>query len=129
MDPVTGFVASFGVTLVTLVLAALMGMRARRKAHITLVVVTALLLVVTIYYAKELGGIYDLDSAGWITPVHLWMAKIATFALLLPIVTGIMTMKNAERFPWHKRMAWTVITLVILSAFTGTWMILAATPL
>jgi len=129
MDPVTGFTGSFLVTLVALGAAAYSGRRARRKAHIPLVLLTALLLAVTIYYAKQLGGIYDLESAGLITPVHLAIAKIATAALLLPILSGLATLKNYECFKWHKRLAWSVIAMIVLAALTGTWMILAATPL
>jgi len=129
MHPAQGFTVFFVLTLVALGTAAYTGRRALRKAHITLVSATALLLAVTIYYAKELGGIYDLEAAGWITPVHLTIAKIATIGLLLPIVTGLMTIRNPERFPWHKRMAWLVILITVVAAVTGTWMILAAEPL
>jgi hypothetical protein len=45
----------------------------------------------TIWYAEGMGEHYDLAHAGWITPVHLWIAKTTTLAYLLPITTGILT--------------------------------------
>jgi len=129
MDPAQGFTLFFLFTLVALGAAAYTGRLALRKAHITLVATTALLLAVTIYYAKMLGEVYDLEAAGWITPVHLTIAKVATVGLVLPIVTGLMTIRNPERFPWHQRLAWLVILIILVAAVTGTWMILAAEPL
>ena len=39
-------------------------------------------LAITIYWAEQLGEEYDLETAGVITPIHLWMAKFTVAAWL-----------------------------------------------
>ena len=88
-----------------------------------------MLLLVTIYFAERLGRQYDLESAGAIYPVHLFFAKTTTPAYLLPILTGIRTLKRPETLVWHKRLAFLVLLLTVITAGTGTAMVFMADKL
>ncbi|MAB79014.1 MAG: hypothetical protein CMJ89_06625 [Planctomycetes bacterium] len=128
MNPATGFTAFFLLTLMLLAAVAATGLRARRRWHLTFVALSFGSLGVAIYYAKQLGQVYDLESAGRITAVHLTLAKVATFSFLLPVLSGIATVRNRANIVWHRRLAWSVLSMTVLSALTGVWMILAAKP-
>lgn len=129
MTPTVGFLTTLGLTLVFLGCAVVTGYKAKRKWHLTSVASAVLMLVATIYYALELGELYDLESAGIITPIHLTMAKVNTAAYLLPVVTGIRTLKDPKARKLHGRVAWSVLILTVFTAATGGLMLLWATPL
>lgn len=129
MTPLVGFLVFLAVTLALLGGVVATGLRAQRRKHIPLVVLTVAALLTTIYYAEQLGKTLDLEAAGWIYPVHLKLAVTATVAYLLPVVTGVMTIRNAKHRKLHGRVAFAVITLTVLTAITGTWMVIAAPPL
>ena len=129
MTPPVGFVTFLLVTVALLGAVVVTGRAARRRAHLTLVAITVVSLGTTIWFAEKLGELYDLEAAGWITPVHLTLAKLTTLLYLAPVITGVMTLRNAVHRPKHRAMAWTVITMTLLTAATGTWMILASEPL
>ena len=105
------------------------GYKAKRKWHLTSVAGAVACLLATIYYALELGELYDLESAGVITPIHLTMAKVNTAAYLLPVITGIRTLKNPKARKLHGRVAWSVLILTVFTSATGGLMLLWATPL
>ena len=52
------------LTLVALGVTVVSGFKARRKIHIPAVATSVVLLLVTIYYAEQLGTQYDLEAAG-----------------------------------------------------------------
>ena len=83
----------------------------------------------TIYYAEKMGEFYDLEAAGWVYPFHLLIAKVTIASYLVVIGSGLATIKQSSRRRTHGRIAYSVIVLTVLTAITGTWMILAATPL
>ena len=124
MSPVTGFILSLALTLVLLGLAVATGFAGRRRIHVSVVASALASLVVTIYYATELGELYDLDSAGVITPIHLALAKLAAVSFLLPVYTGLRTWKNARFKPLHRKLAFLALGLTVLAAVTGTAMVL-----
>ena len=109
MSPEVGFVSMLLVTLAFLGAVVATGLRAQRKRHLVLVAGAVASLGVTIYYAEKLGGLYDLEAAGAITPVHLAMAKLTTLSYLLPIVTGIRTIRNPRTRPLHRKVAFVVL--------------------
>ena len=78
---------------------------------------------------KRLGdaGLTDLFEADR----KLWtsMAKVTTALYLLPIVTGITTIYRPATRRWHRRVAFLVLAMTVLTAITGTTMILMATPI
>jgi hypothetical protein len=117
------------LTVLLLIAVLVTGLTGRVRAHLTLVGLTVTSLAITIYYAEQLGELYDLASAGWITPVHLAIAKAATGSYLLPLVTGLMTLRKRTHKRLHFRMAMVAFTLTVLAAGTGVWMLAAATPL
>ena len=129
MEIVTGFLLFLALTLVALGVTVVSGFKARRKIHIPAVAVSVVLLLVTIYYAEQLGTQYDLKAAGVIYPIHLFFAKTSTPAYLLPIITGIRTLKKPTMIVWHKRLAFLVLILTVLSAGTGTAMVLMSDKL
>lgn len=125
ISPIIGFVTFLLVTVALLGAVVATGRAAKRKIHLTLVVITVASLGITIFYAEQLGKLYDLEAAGAITPIHLMIAKITVFAYLFPIVTGILTFRgNRSARRWHARFAYTVLLLTVLTAATGSAMIL-----
>lgn len=128
MTPQVGFVVFLVATVALLGAVVFTGVKARIRAHIPLVVLTAAALGVTIYFAEKLGELYDLASAGAITPVHLTLAKIATASYVLPIVTGALTLRNRSRRRVHLACALLTLALTVATAITGAWMLFASTP-
>ncbi len=126
MSAELGFVACLLLTLALLAAVVATGLRARRRLHVPLVFATLAALGVTIYFAKGVGDHYDLGSAGAITPVHLALAKLTTLAYLLPIASGIATLRNPARRRLHRVLAFTVVGMTVLTAITGTWMLAAS---
>ena len=124
-----GFISFLAITLVFLGGVVLTGFRAKRRVHLTLVVFAVASLGITIYFAERLGDLYDLESAGLIYPVHLFFAKVTTVAYLLPVVSGIATIRNPVRKNLHRRIAFGVLALTVVTAVTGTIMILLSDPL
>ena len=129
MTAATGFVLFLVITLVLLGAVVVSGKKTMRRRHLTLVVFAYIGLGLAIYYAELLGEEFDLDSAGLIYPVHLAFAKTTVYAYLLPVITGVMTIKAKCKRTTHGRVAVGVILLTVITAVTGLWMILAATPL
>lgn len=129
MTAATGFVLFLVITLVLLGAVVVTGKKTMRRRHLTLVALAYIGLGLAIYYAELLGEEYDLDSAGLIYPVHLAFAKTTVYAYLLPVITGIMTIKAKCTRTTHGRVAVAVILLTVVTAVTGLWMVLAATPL
>ena len=129
MDATVGFIAFFALTLAGLAATVLTGLKARVRIHIACVVTTVALLGITIFFAEQLGERYDLESAGAITPVHLALAKIATASYLLPVVSGVATLRNRRWRRVHLTLAVITLTLTVGAAGTGTAMILMSDPL
>jgi len=123
LSAAAGFLAWFLVTLALLVLVVLTGLAARRRWHIAWVVASMCGLVMTIRHALLLGEICDLAAAGVITPIHHTLARITTVAYLLPIATGIRTIFVPATRRLHRRFAFLVLGMTILTAITGTVMI------
>jgi hypothetical protein len=121
-----GFALFLALTLVLLAAVVRTGLRARRRLHISCVAATLTSLGVTIFFAEKMGRHYDLASAGLITPVHLWLAKGTTLAYLAPLTTGLLTTRDPRWRPRHRMCAFLVLGLTVATAFTGTWMLLAA---
>jgi hypothetical protein len=119
LSPGTGFLVCFALTLVFLAAVFVTGFRARRVMHVGCVVATLGALYATIRYAYELGHIYDLPAAGWITPFHLFLAKLNTAAFLLPIATGLRTVFVPSTRRLHKKLAFAVLGLTLVTATTG----------
>lgn len=129
MTATQGFIGFLVLTVVLLALVVVSGLKAKRRRHLTLVFFTVVSLAVTIYWAEQLGEEYDLESAGLITPVHLWMAKLTVAAYLLPVVTGLATLRDQRRRKLHGKVAFAVLALTLATFVTGLWMILASQPL
>jgi hypothetical protein len=126
MTSEVGFVAALAVTLALLAVVVTTGLRARRRVHITSVVLTLAALGTTIFFAERMGEHYDLATAGLITPVHLTLAKLTTLAYLAPLATGVLTIRDPRWRRRHRVCAFVVLALTVATAATGTWMLLAA---
>jgi len=129
LSATAGFLGSLALTLVALGVVFWSGLRARLRVHFPAVASAVVLLGVTIYFAEQLGLEYDLKAAGAIMPVHLALAKLATAAYLMPLVTGVMTLRDRKRRRLHLTVALITLLLTVAAAVTGTWMVLAADPL
>ena len=121
-----GFALFLALTLSLLAAVVWTGLRARRRVHIPCVAATLAALGITIYFAERMGAHYDLPAAGWITPVHLLLAKLTTLAYLAPLTSGVLTIRDARWRPRHRRCAFVVLGMTVATAVTGTWMLLAA---
>lgn len=132
MDILTKFVLAFLLTLVSLLGVMWSGWtwRTKRKRglHLSLVALTVGLLGFTIVLALELGPAYDLEAAGWIYPVHMALARVATVSLLLPVITGIRVILGGEVGKAHRITALVAFGLVAAAAVTGFWMVYLAPP-
>lgn len=133
MDILTKFVLAFSLTLVALLGVLWTGWnwrkQRRRALHLGLVGVTVALLVLTIVLALELGHSYDLEAAGRIYPIHMALARTATAALLLPVITGIAVLRTGRVHRSHRIAALIAFTLITLAATTGFWMVYLAPPI
>jgi len=124
LTPEVGFPLFLGVTLALLGGVVWTGYHGRRPVHLTLVTSAILSLGGTIFFAEKLGDHYDLETAGWIYPVHLIIAKACTAAYVLPVVTGILVIRGSSGLRLHRIAAFSVLGLTVLTAITGTWMLL-----
>jgi hypothetical protein len=124
-----GFSAFLVLTVLLLAGVVATGLKARRRLHIPLVALTLVSLVLTIVFAERLGREYDLASAGVIKPIHLTLAKVTTLAYLLPLATGVRTIFRPTARAWHRRFAFLVLGMTVLTLVTGALMITLAEPL
>jgi len=129
LSPGAGFLTALVVTLAFLGCAVVTGRAAKRKKHLCCVSGAVISLLVSIYFAEKTGELYDLESAGWIYPFHLLIARVSTASYLVVIASGIATIRQASRRKTHGRIAYSVLGLTVLTAVTGVWMLSAATPL
>lgn len=123
MGPTVLFVLSLGITVLLLGVVVATGLKARLRVHIPTVAAVVISLGFTIYFAEQLGRFYDLEAAGPITPIHLALAKVTVGAYLLPIVTGILTLRNRAHKRLHLSAAMIVLTFTALTAVTGCLMV------
>ena len=126
MSPLAGFILFFVLTLALLGLVVATGLRAQRRRHISFVALSVGALGVTILFALQLGELYDLPAAGIITPIHLTLAKVTTACFLFPIATGIRTIFVPSTRTLHRKLAFLVLGMTVLSALTGTLMMILA---
>ncbi len=126
MDPTLGFLGAFFLTLVALGATVVTGRAGRVRLHLPCVAASLTLLVVTVWFAGKLGELYDLESAGRITPVHLVIAKLAAASYLLPIASGVMTLRDRRHKRLHFTLALIALALTVAAAVTGTTMVLLA---
>jgi hypothetical protein len=75
-------------------------------------------------FAEKMGALYHIRAAGVITPIHLALAKTTTAAYLLPIITGVRTLRDRTRRRTHRLVAFGVLTMTVLTAVTGMMMIM-----
>lgn len=129
MTPTLAFAAAFLVTLALLAVVAWSGVRAKRRVHVPAVGLTVASLCVTIFYAYRLGHALDLKSAGVITPIHLFLARLATLAIVVTIGIGLRALFVPRTLRLHKRAAWISLSLVVLAAITGLVMVGLAKPI
>ena len=128
-SPVFGFVVGVLVTVVLLAAVLFTGFTAQRKRHIPLVVLYFVALGTTIFFAERMGRELDLEAAGAITTIHLTLAKITTLAWVLPVITGVRTLRHPERKKQHRAIALVLVVMTVVTLVTGLMMVSAAEPL
>ena len=128
MGPHGAFFTCLGLTVVFLLSAAWTGHHHKLRAHIASVLLAVVGLGLAIYYALELGKIVDLDAAGWITPVHLGLARVTTLFFVVPIVLGLLTLRRMTWRKLHGRMGLIAIAATVLTTITGAVMLYLSDP-
>ena len=123
MNALAAFFTGLGLTVVFLLLAAWTGHHHKLRAHVLAVLSALVGLGASIYFALELGKEFDLEVAGWITPVHLSLARVTTAFYLVPIVLGIMTWRRMSWRRLHGRMGLLAIAATVLTTVTGAIML------
>src|ERR1044071_5598117 len=126
MPPMVSFCTAVAFTVVFLACVVTTGLRGKITWHIPLVLATFVSLTAAIYLALQLGKIYDLSTAGVITPIHKTLAYTATIAYLLPVFTGIRTLRSRVHRRAHFWAAMLVLALTLAATVTGTIMLLSA---
>jgi hypothetical protein len=126
VDPTLRFFASLLATVVLLLATVYTGYTKRLRLHFVCVAGSVSLLGASIWAALQLSAIYDIHSAGWITPLHLTLARITTLLYLLPLVTGLWTYRDRGQRKKHRAAAFLVLGLTVLTTITGAWMLLAS---
>ncbi len=125
MDPDFGFPLFLVVTVTFLVAGIVTGFKAKIPLHLTCVACALVSLCLAIWFAIQLGPLYDLETAQPITDIHLMIAKLATFSFALPLVTGIATLR--KRSPKHRKRhlvcAMIAVVLTVAATVTGAWML------
>jgi hypothetical protein len=124
-----GFFFCLAATLFFLGCAVATGLKAKRKRHLASVACAVAMLGASIYSALKLGREYDIRAAGMITPIHLTLARVTTACYLLPVATGIRTIFVPSTRKLHRRMAFLVLSMTVLTAITGTIMLLNSPPI
>ncbi|HTF87109.1 MAG TPA: hypothetical protein VK843_01785 [Planctomycetota bacterium] len=124
MPPLVAFCTAVGFTVAFLTVVVITGLRGRITVHIPCVIATFLSLATTIYFAIKLGTVYDLSTAGVITPIHRTIAILATVSYVLPVITGIRTLMSSVHRRAHFWSAMIVLTLTAAASITGTLMLL-----
>jgi hypothetical protein len=120
------FFAGLLVTVVLLAVVVASGIAAKRRVHLPAVLLYLAALGLTIWLAVRMGRSLDLAAAGWITPVHLTMARVNVYLYVLPLTTGLMALRDRRWYRRHKLFAWIVVGVTLLTVATGSWMALAA---
>lgn len=126
MNPEPTFLGFLGLTVALLIAVAITGKRGRLRAHLVLVFAALCSLALAIYFALQVGQRYDLEAAGAITPIHMTMARVATASYLLPLVTGLLTLRDRRHRRLHGRFAAVVVVLTVAATVTGALMLLMA---
>ena len=126
MNPAVAFPSFLGLTVLLLGVVLFSGLKGRLRLHLPAVALAMVSLGLTVYFAEKLGERYDLKAAGVITPIHLTLAKVTTVAYLLPVVTGILTLRNRSYKRLHFRVAVGVLALTVPTLVTGCVMVYLA---
>ncbi len=114
------------MTVGLLVGAAFTGRARKIRAHVSFVVAAVSSLGIAIYFALQVGELYDLEKAGRITPIHLNLARITTAFYLWPILTGPLVARGVIRPRIHRAGAWIALILTLAATVTGVMMLAGA---
>jgi hypothetical protein len=123
LSALAGFALCLAATIVFLGCAVATGLKARRRLHLTSVACAVAMLAASIYYALKVGHVYDIHAAGVITPIHLVLARITTACYLLPVASGLRTIYVPKTRRLHRKLAFLVLGMTVLTAITGTIML------
>lgn len=121
-----GFLTALLVTVGFLVGAMITGRARRIGAHVRFVACAVLTLGVAIYFALEVGKLYDLEAAGRITPIHLGLARVTTALYLWPLVTGPLAYRGMVPRRVHRVGAWLALAATLAATVTGVMMLMGA---
>jgi hypothetical protein len=126
LRPEYGFLGSLMGTVVMLAGAAFTGRARRIRAHVGFVAAAVTGLAIAIYFALQVGQLYDLEKAGMITPIHLTLARVTTASFLWPLLTGPLAARKMVSPRVHRLGAWIALILTLASTVTGMMMLYGA---
>lgn len=120
------FYGGLGVTVLALGVALVLAHKHDARGHIKAVVAFLAALLVTLYFAEQLGRRYEFAS----TPktIHLTLALTTSAFLPVPLVTGVQHWRGKLSRQVHSRLAMVFLALTASSMVTGIWMISTRTP-
>ena len=124
--PEIGFLGSLILTIALLLGAAIAGRSQRIRVHIVFVALSLAGLGTAVYFAIRTGELYDLESAGLITPIHLNIARITSLLYLWPLVTGPLAWGGRIDRRMHRIGAWLVLVMTLVATVTGVAMLWSA---
>lgn len=120
------FFVFLGLTVLGIVSTLFLGLKKRRRAHLTSAVSTTVLLVITVVFALMLGKVRDFppDEMAF----HKIFSHASAYSLLAVAITG-MGLWRAPSWRWLHRICIAVFLLSALTATcTGLWVFSLSTP-
>lgn len=123
----TGLFVSLGVTVVVLLGAIWLAHKHRPKAHIGGVIAFLVSFLVTLYFAENVGRLYDFHGHASYY-IHLTIAIFTAVTVVVPLATGYRHWKGSGTRELHKQVVWAWGVCVGLSLVTGVWMLSNGTP-
>ena len=121
------FLTFLGLTLASVVVTLIFGLKKRRRAHLVSAITTAVLLVVAIVFALLLGQVRDFPSDEM--AIHKIFSNSGAYLFLVVVFTGSMLWKSPG-WRWAHRICIGLFLVAALCAtVTGFWVFALSTPI
>lgn len=112
-------------TTAGIVATLITGKKGLRRPHLLSVIATTVLLLATLYFAKETGKILDFPKDRH--DVHMPLARTAFYSLLAPVTTGILHWFGKIGKRGHRIAVGIFLVALAAALGTGAWMMMGAT--
>ena len=118
--PYFWMIAFLGITVVFLALDLITAFKGKRRAHITLALITVPLFLAAVYFADSVGHWWNIEEP-YLT-VHLSFAITAFFMAFIVVGTGAMHTFKKLPLAVHRTLAFIFVGLVLVATGTGILM-------